>query len=175
MPGIRALFDTAVVLLNPIGEGAVAAVDHFLSQGFANRTRKGMMPIGRHSFWAVASDVESQRRSKRLASSISCFSLEPPIQHMTIAIKGSIQLPPVPFEADRRFIHVPAARLFVRQAWLVPDVLAMEPSALPPSRSPEEIQCRAARPSRPDPAGSPWGAAARRHPEGRPRWDLRAS
>ena len=133
------------------------------------------MPIGRHPFWGVADDVESllEKALGRLPISLLAQQL---IHQMVIAINGSLQITPFPFDADRRFIHVSGARLFARDAWLVPDWLAMEQGELPtPSRSPEYIQCRAARTSRPDPAGSTCSAAARRQPEGRHRWDSRES
>ncbi len=50
-------------------------MEHVTAQGFTDRARVGIMPIGPHPFWAVAHDVDSLRRSKRLAASMSRFSL----------------------------------------------------------------------------------------------------
>ena len=70
-----ALFDATVILLQSIVEVAVGPVEHVTAQGLADGTRVGVMPIGRHPFWGVSNHIDGLRRSKRLAASISRFSL----------------------------------------------------------------------------------------------------
>ncbi len=57
--GIVALLDPTVVLLQSIVEIAIGPVKHVTTQGLTDRTRVGIMPIGRHPFWVVADDVDS--------------------------------------------------------------------------------------------------------------------
>jgi hypothetical protein len=64
-----------MVLLDPIVEVAIAAMDDLTTKDLADGTGRGIMSIGGDPFWGVAGDVESLRRSKRLAASRSRFSL----------------------------------------------------------------------------------------------------
>ena len=87
MHGRRALFDAAVVLLNPLVERAVAAVDHFMSQDFANRTRRGIMPIDPHPFWGVTGDVKRLLEKALGLLPISLLAQQR-IHQMAIVING---------------------------------------------------------------------------------------
>jgi hypothetical protein len=69
------LFDATVILLQSIVQIAVGPVEHLTAQSLANRTGIGMMSICRHPLWSVAYNLDGLRRSKRLAASMSRFSL----------------------------------------------------------------------------------------------------
>jgi len=105
--GVVALFDTTMILLESIVERAVGPVEHITTKGLADRTRVGVMPIGRHPLWGVTNHIDSLRRSKRLAASISRFSIEPRINQIAISIDGSIEIASFPFDGDGGFNHVP--------------------------------------------------------------------
>jgi hypothetical protein len=64
-----------MILLDPIVERVIAAMDDLISQGLADGTGVGIMPIGRDSLWGMTNHVGGLRRSKRLAASMSRFSL----------------------------------------------------------------------------------------------------
>jgi hypothetical protein len=72
---IGALFDATMILLDPIGEIVIAAMDDLISQDLADGTGVGIMPIGRDPLWGRTNHVDGLRRSKRLAASIFRFSL----------------------------------------------------------------------------------------------------
>ncbi len=72
---VIALLDATVVLFQSIIERAIGPVEHVTAHRLADRSWIGAMAIGRHPFWGVADDVDSLRRSKRLAASMSGFSL----------------------------------------------------------------------------------------------------
>jgi hypothetical protein len=94
--GVGALFDATVILLESSDERAVGPVEHVTAQGLTDRTRAGVMPIGRHPLWGVTHHIECLRRSNRLATSMSRVSLEPRINQIAIAI-----------DAQEREHHVP--------------------------------------------------------------------
>ena len=73
--GGRALFDATVILFLSIVEGAGGPVEPVIAERLADGTRVGVMAIGRHPFWGVTNHPNGLRRSKRLAASISRFSL----------------------------------------------------------------------------------------------------
>jgi hypothetical protein len=47
------LFDPLVILLAPIVEVTIAAMNDLSAQGLADGTWVGIMPVGRHSLWGV--------------------------------------------------------------------------------------------------------------------------
>jgi len=67
------------------------------------------MPIRRHAFWHVADDIDSLRRSKRLAASISRFWAPHRVNQVAIPIDGSIEITPFSLDVDLGFIHIPGS------------------------------------------------------------------
>jgi len=84
-------------------------MQHVTAQGLADRTRVGVMPIRRHAFWHVADDIDSLRRSKRLAASISRFWAPHRVNQVAIPIDGSIEITPFSLDVDLGFIHIPGS------------------------------------------------------------------
>jgi len=78
--GVIALLDATVILLQSIVEVAVGPVQHVTAQGLTNRTRVGIMPIGRHPFWGVADNVGSlfEKALGRLHVSLLDSAWNPP-------------------------------------------------------------------------------------------------
>ncbi len=73
--GVVALFDATMILLQSMVEIRVGPMQNIHAKLLPDSTWVGIMPIGCHPFWAVAHDVDSLRRSKRLAASLSRVSL----------------------------------------------------------------------------------------------------
>jgi len=73
--GVITLFDATVVLLQSIIEVPVGPMRDLTAQGLAYGSWIGIMAIGRHSLWGVIDDVDGLLEKKRLAASISRFSL----------------------------------------------------------------------------------------------------
>lgn len=71
---IVALFDASVVLLQSIVEICVGPLQDISSKRLADRTRVGVMSIGRDSFGYITDSVDSLLE-KALAASIFRFSL----------------------------------------------------------------------------------------------------
>ena len=85
-----------MILLQSIVEIAIGPVEHVTAQGLADRTRVGIMPIRRHSFWRVTDDIDSL-----LEKALGCLHVslltEHGINQIPIAIDGPIEIAPFPF------------------------------------------------------------------------------
>ena len=100
------MFDPTVILLDPIVEVTIAAVNDLTAQGLADGTRVGIMPIGRHSLWGVTNHIDSLLEEALRCFHVSLFA-EHGINQIAIAIAGPIELAPLSMDADIRFINVP--------------------------------------------------------------------
>jgi len=111
-------------------EVAVGPVEHVTAQGFAHRTRVGIMPIGRHSFWSVAYHIGGLLEKALGRLPISRLTHHR-VNQVAITIDGPREVAPVPFDVDRGFIHGPGPRLFDLVAWHVTALPGVVQSAFP--------------------------------------------
>jgi hypothetical protein len=95
-----------VILLDAIVEIVIAAMSHLMSQALTDRTRVGIMPIGRHPFWSVTDDVESLLEKALGGLQISLLA-QSGVHQIPIPIDGTIEITPFAMDADVRFIDVP--------------------------------------------------------------------
>ena len=65
------------------------------------------MSIGCHSLWGVTNHIDSLRRSKRLAASISRFSAPHGVNQIALAIDGPREGAPCSLDVDGGFIDIP--------------------------------------------------------------------
>ncbi len=81
-------------------------MDDLTAKGLANRTRVGIMAVGRHPLRRVTNDSNGllEKALGRLQVSLL---VEQGIDQIAILIDGAIEIAPFPFDVDVGFINVP--------------------------------------------------------------------
>ncbi len=103
---IVALFDAAMILLDPVVQIRVAAVGHRFAQRLADRPRIGVMPIRRDPLRCLASHVQRLHKEPLRCVHIPLFT-EPDVHQGTIPIDGTLQVAPRSINLDVGFIDMP--------------------------------------------------------------------
>ncbi len=73
-------------------------MEHRVTKGLTDRTRVGVMPIGRHALWCVPNGFE-----RLPEKALDCFHIPFLAQHainqIPISVDGTIQITPLPMHA----------------------------------------------------------------------------
>ena len=106
MHGRIPLLDPSMVLLQTMIEGCVGLMVDDAAQSFSHRSWRGSMSVRCHLFCSRATHCESLFENL-LGRLHIAFLAQAGINQVAIGITGTGEIPPLPFDPHRGFIHVP--------------------------------------------------------------------
>src|SRR5262245_40084451 len=97
-----------MILLNSIVEIAVAAMANLLAESLTNRSRIGVMSVGRHTRGRLSSHLQGGLEKALGRVHITMFT-QHRIDEIAISIDGAVEVCPHTSNFDVGFIHMPGA------------------------------------------------------------------